>query len=814
MPWLNIDGSWAMTLHEAWLRGWRFGSDIVFTYGPWGFLLTGQYHPKTYGIVVAAHLVLAVSMAASLSMRWTTAQSPYWRWIAAAIIAFLLFDAAARSPELLCLTMLWQLLFVTWRASRCGNLPAQEPQGPVRESESSGIARPFKSVSWEQVAFPAIAGAMSLTKFSLCLTAAVVVTICDLVGALRGQVVPLHWLCYAAWLVAFWLLAGQPLGLLPQFLAGSWEVALGYREMAIDGPILPIVAFLAASVYLLATCAVMLPDGRPRSAKRWAELTMLVAGGASLLWLLAKMGFTRHDKTHAAIALYGLAAIGLAAAGMILERVSTAKSLAIWLGIPITGAIAVLTIVAEPGFGESCTEVAFAPPTNYSSQFGSMFARLWIGDAALRNDYSATVQNLRQSSPAPELKGSVDLYPFQQGILLVNDLNYRPRPVFQSYSAYTESLARRNRDYLLGESAPDFVLFDIRPLDWREQRWDLGRFPSLEDGLSWPELLTRYDVDSDRSSDASLTHLVLARSRAPRPYSIEPIDKQQATFGQWIRVPAVESGPVWAELDMRFSDAGRAASLAWKPPAGRLDVRLSDGRELRFRLVLGAARSGFLLSPLIRSRYEFAWLGSTPWTRADWQKWLAAAAVDSIRVTSDGDWAYQSPINVAFHRLRFVAEENRAASFDARKAALLSMAVVSPARGYYSNLHLFPGYELVLGASPPSVFYLPIGDSRHSLISARTKRLCVQYDAVSFSPLGRGRPVPQLRFRVVTMSEDKHPLATLWQSTLAVAEQPRPRPVKAEFACDLGDASSVAFEVTGPPGISNVAALWFGVVGK
>ena len=61
---------------------------------------------------------------------------------------------------------------------------------------------------------------------------------------------------------------------------------------------------------------------------------------------------------------------------------------------------------------------------------------------------------------------------------------WSPRPVLQSYSAYTKELSLQNAAHLLGERAPRNVLFNVQPID--------NRLPSLEDGSSWPVLLANY----------------------------------------------------------------------------------------------------------------------------------------------------------------------------------------------------------------------------------------------------------------------------------------------------------------------------------
>jgi len=48
----------------------------------------------------------------------------------------------------------------------------------------------------------------------------------------------------------------------------------------------------------------------------------------------------------------------------------------------------------------------------------------------------------------------------------------------------------------------------------------------------------------------------------------------------------------------------------YKPPALQLTVSLQDGRQLVFQVIPGMARSGFLLSPLIKNNRSFVSLAA------------------------------------------------------------------------------------------------------------------------------------------------------------------------------------------------------------
>src|SRR5450756_1263024 len=79
----GIDNAWTMALHEGFIEHLQSGTDLVFTYGPWGFLAHG-YHPQTHLLseIIWGYLALAF-----LSGGWQLARSlggnrfHAWSWL-------------------------------------------------------------------------------------------------------------------------------------------------------------------------------------------------------------------------------------------------------------------------------------------------------------------------------------------------------------------------------------------------------------------------------------------------------------------------------------------------------------------------------------------------------------------------------------------------------------------------------------------------------------------------------------------------------------------------------------------------------------
>jgi hypothetical protein len=230
----------------------------------------------------------------------------------------------------------------------------------------------------------------------------------------------------------------------------------------------------------------------------------------------------------------------------------------------------------------------------------------------------------------------VDVYPWNQAALIAHGLQYDPRPVIQSYSAYAPELAELNAAHLRRAHAPDNILFDIDSMN--------NNFPSLEDGLSWLELLVRYDV-----KDVTDQFVILKRASPPREYHLTPLVEGSVRLGEPVTI-VTNGGPLWAALEIDPTFWGTVAATFYKPPALKLTVSLQDGRQLFFQVVPGMARSGFLLSPLIQNKASFVVLHS----RDGWRN-LAGSQIKSMTIsaaTQSGSTAcYRSPLRLRLYRL-------------------------------------------------------------------------------------------------------------------------------------------------------------------
>lgn len=618
MPSAALDPSWRMALNEAWARDFNFARDLVFTYGPYAFLETGQYHPGTYRALLWCSLLLGTALL--LLLRYlepderTTFRTPV-------VLFALVVSGYTSSPDVRFLCFAFLLLTAAAR--------------PPRARVDGGERSPFLRGSV----------VLNLASFCLglvCLVKATYLVEVTVVGALslialyttgrRPLAVGIA-VSFALGLTLFWLLAGQHLADLPGFFGNQAQMAAGYGEaMSTAGSLLPAALFLLAAIPL----AVAVKRGlQPPDMVKGAA----AAGMAVTLFVAFKEAFVREDPWHVMTAAEVL---------LILPWCWRLERAGVWQTAQ-TAAAAAAVIVFIVMYPEALS-VPGADLEGYlqCSDRGPIVCPTHAG--WLDESYELSLARIRAQLPMPPVQGTVDVYTERQSLAIANGFRWDPRPVMQSYGAYTPALARLNAEHLTGAKAPDGVFFGLEAID--------ERLPALADGPSWPILLTEYGVKAV-GIPASLKKgmpLVFYLKRKPDWQRISvartPLLQQSVGLGQVLKLPQTDA-PLFAQIDIRQNPLGKLADLLLDGPRLYIQFEFADGHMEHYRLVPGAARAGFILSPVVTDSTNFVvlsdlqlrpalaarrpvafWLRST---RSGWLVWTHAATIKitELRETHD-----------------------------------------------------------------------------------------------------------------------------------------------------------------------------------
>lgn len=558
MPVSELDPSWMFGINQAVAQDLVFGQDFIFTFGPYGSLYTGQYHPATNMLMLCSTSAFMVGWALALfglfNGRYRTG-----------MLLLSVFLVSAHSRDLLILG--YPFLVMLWSVSRWRLQSVQNSFGRL-----SGVA--------EFYVF-ALLGLLPLAKLSalpLCILATLITF-----GLLfiKGRHVKAVFILLTPTLSmgTLWILAGQPLHALPHYFINGSHIISGYTEaMAITGTAKMPVLYLFICISIAATILLQ---------RRFllSEKTALLLIYSSFLYIAMKAGFVRHDG-HAMIAGAAL----VFASAMLLLYIRNKSS---WL---LLIASLLLNNYISHHYRDINWHSLIAQYTqSYSQAINGLYIRTFKPEV-LSIRYKDALAKINSKYLLPTVSGTSDIYSYEQAALLASANTWSPRPIIQSYSAYTPILAELNKQHLEGLDAPDNIFFRVQPID--------HRLPSLEDGPSWPVLIQRYEI-TNLAND--FLHLRKRKSFADMPLTLE--HRQSLKIGIPFLIMETKRN-IYARLIFKETLAGQLANIFFKTSSVQLELETTDGEHKSFRLIPKMAEAGFLLSPQIETTTDFAWMAS------------------------------------------------------------------------------------------------------------------------------------------------------------------------------------------------------------
>lgn len=199
--------------------------------------------------------------------------------------------------------------------------------------------------------------------------------------------------------------------------------------------------------------------------------------------------------------------------------------------------------------------------------------------------------------------GTVDIIPHELYVAPANQLIYRGRPVCQSYSVYKPDLAALNTAFLLGAHAPERLLISGQVVDEGEYR-----------GFYEPELhaavTLNYDFEMTTLPGDSLPgstneyFLVFRRKSAPTltPH-FTPIVNQVVRLNDTVPIP-VSSKPIYLKAELGYTILGKLNKLLLQPMPVTITFYGEDDQYYEYRLQLPMLESPVPVSRVLGSTRE------------------------------------------------------------------------------------------------------------------------------------------------------------------------------------------------------------------
>jgi hypothetical protein len=569
-----VSDSWEPVASYAAAHHLQWGRDVVFTYGPLGFLTSDYYWGNFFWPILL--------WAGAFALAVTAALVPLLGRLPGAIRLALY----AALPLLTVPTWLdlgfdpIRILSVAVLGIAC--LPCERP-GALR-LVTTGL----------------VLTVLSLTKFSYCVYGAftfIIIAASNRSAYCRNTAISAGSSLLSFLGICLW--SGQSIANIFLHITRSIQMAAGYSAaMAIPATGFDLNAGIALLIFFLGlvlTTWFGSSDWRGRT-----DRVAIVAAGIFLAW---KEGFVRAEVHVMVFFVYAFFMAGLLPALLSFEWPAQTERIDSAKGSPLTprsplfaghvltlSAVCILLSLAAV----MCNKDYKAAIHNGLVARNRNTLTALFRPATFKLELERYLDTMRHEADLPEIRAivggnTVGAMNLDQDVAILNGLNYAPHPVFVNYAAYTPELQRLNSEFFNSRKAPEYLLWHTGSID--------GRFPTLDDGEVPLRILKNYTPVTQEKGFL----LWKRKSAGETSYCLSNERESYGSLDQWLPIPAE---PTWLRIECKQSFFGAIRSLLYRPSQLRLEVQLENGEFRSYRLLPGNTRHGFVISPFLRADYQ------------------------------------------------------------------------------------------------------------------------------------------------------------------------------------------------------------------
>jgi hypothetical protein len=227
---------------------------------------------------------------------------------------------------------------------------------------------------------------------------------------------------------------------------------------------------------------------------------------------------------------------------------------------------------------------------------------------------------------------SIDVVPWEFSYIYVNDLNYDPRPTIQSITAFDSYLDNKNYEKYMSETAPEFILFSVNSID--------NRHPFFDESKTTLAILARYELISHVDDN-----LLLKKLKHPREITEKASDKRVAKLGQFITLEETNDLQ-YMRANIEYSLLGSIIRILFQPPRLNVTIKFDDGEERTYRAVKPMVNGEVMINKFVESTDE-----ANSFFKHEGKK---SRNVEKIKFDSPQKWGFKK--NFA-HQIKYVELE-------------------------------------------------------------------------------------------------------------------------------------------------------------
>lgn len=586
----NVDLSGMYFLNIMHYMGVKFGTDIMFTYGPLGFLYNTE--PIGYNAVISLvfYTILALLFAWLLWHTFSKQKGVRGYCLIALFAMIILSGTYLCSKDYYISLIVFLAISLAW----------YEENNPHKYLILTTI----------------VSILLALIKFNTGIQCMI-----TLVLYVLGKIVidgrkSLYYFIYpvamlVGYMVCFFIHNPSINGII-EYVVTNLEISSGYNSAMsiVPDPKMLFGAVLCGGSYILFLLVVFF-------SHRKTALYLLLFSGA--LFQSFKHGFVRGDA-HVYIFFMAFSMI-IAVIALFLEYdliICKFKAVPLKLYISII-TIFIMFIVPMYVINASVRDIVDTIPEKYDQIKNQI-------PAVLSQKIAESEEDLLPQPILDEIgNDTVAVLPWELSIGAYNDINMVVMPALQSLMAYTPELDKKNASFFEGDDAPEYIVFALYTID--------NRIPLLETPATWNAIYENYDA-------VMLEGIYLLLQKSDDPYQIKLGEPEvvQASSTAIVNLPQ-DNMNTFVRVETDLTLWGKLNKLFYQIPPVDLTLIYSDGSSSTGRVIPEVMENGVILDMLPHT------LGSTGITM---NGLLDEKSVIAFQFSGDGWKYYKDQMSVSF----------------------------------------------------------------------------------------------------------------------------------------------------------------------
>lgn len=575
---LGLDPSWEYAISYTSWEKLTYGKDIIFTYGPLGYLIHGAVINDNFWSITLfrcfIHLVFF-----SIAIREIIKLFKKREWVILLIFSLGILAFYFLPKSTIATSTDYAILFIFLLI-----LPYEK------------LLRKKYQVILYSMLLGGIAGFSLMTKFSLgiaTLGAGILYFGGNIIGNFKDRknlINNIYKLSIFS-ITTFWSATIFLDGLskdhasIIEYLKNSWAISSGYSSaMSIVGPRFPLI-YALLEIILFFIVLIQIAKNKPNSIGYNLSL-------AFVTWITFKHGFIRDELNHTIVFIKFiplLVYLGLKNEFDLGKKTFWVKILKYFILLVLINVF----ILFETNFFPYNTEYVKSL-SNFPTNLSYIFNLNQYQKDILESNQKTLSQMKLPTEVLNSLKNKkVDIIPWEISLIPANNLNWQPRPIFQSYSAYTSSLDKINSESLL-KNRPDNIFYNFSAID--------GRHPFFDEPETFVNVFCNYQNSSlfpDFLKTQTLENIILLEQRKSNICSQEkPVNNFSLSWNQDHSLLTNDQELIRAKIQIKYSFFGKIYKTLFRSPPVMIKINYADGQTNSYRIIPENANNGVIISHL------------------------------------------------------------------------------------------------------------------------------------------------------------------------------------------------------------------------